>query len=73
MKLGRNGVNALLIDGRIKTLEQSNPLSEKVETSLQQITSALCKCARTSDVHEHEGNVPTSDRKGFWEALNCAC
>lgn len=46
---------------------------------LQQVASASCNCARACGVHGHDhrrawlGNAPTSDYKGFWGALGCAC
>lgn len=45
---------------------------------VQQI-AAGCGCARACSVHGHDhfrawaGNAPTSDDKGFWGALGCAC
>ncbi|WP_144157570.1 amidohydrolase [Paraburkholderia sp. BCC1885] len=45
---------------------------------LQQV-AAGCGCARACNVHGHDhrrawlGNAPTSDYKGFWGALGCAC
>ena len=46
---------------------------------LQQVASTACACARACGVHGHDhrrawlGNAPTSDYKGFWGALGCAC
>ncbi|MFM0553592.1 amidohydrolase [Paraburkholderia sediminicola] len=46
---------------------------------LQQVASNACDCARACGVHGHDhgrawlGNAPTSDYKGFWGALGCAC
>ena len=46
---------------------------------LQQVASAACDCARACGVHGHDhgrawlSNAPTSDYKGFWGALGCAC
>ncbi|MEW9584715.1 amidohydrolase [Paraburkholderia sp. DGU8] len=46
---------------------------------LQQVASTACDCARACGVHGHDhrrawlGNAPTSDYKGFWGALGCAC
>jgi hypothetical protein len=46
---------------------------------LQRVASAACECARACGVHGHDhrrawlGNAPTSDYKGFWGALGCAC
>jgi predicted amidohydrolase YtcJ len=46
---------------------------------LQQVASTTCDCARACGVHGHDhgrawlGNAPTSDYKGFWGALGCAC
>ncbi|MFL9910339.1 amidohydrolase [Paraburkholderia sp. RL17-337-BIB-A] len=48
-------------------------------TPLQQVASTACDCARACGVHGHDhrrawlGNAPTSDYKGFWGALGCAC
>lgn len=45
---------------------------------LQQLVAG-CGCARACNVHGHDhrrawlGNAPTSDYKGFWGALGCAC
>jgi len=46
---------------------------------LQLVASTACDCARACVVHGHDhgrawlGNAPTSDYKGFWGALGCAC
>ncbi|MFM0277885.1 amidohydrolase [Paraburkholderia sediminicola] len=46
---------------------------------LQQVASAVCDCARACGIHGHDhrrawlSNAPTSDYKGFWGALGCAC
>lgn len=46
---------------------------------LQQVAAAACGCASSCAVHGHDhmrawsGNAPTSDLKGFWGALGCAC
>jgi hypothetical protein len=46
---------------------------------LQQVASTACDCARACGVHGHDhrrawfGSAPTSDYKGFWGALGCAC
>jgi predicted amidohydrolase YtcJ len=46
---------------------------------LQQVASTTWDCARACGVHGHDhgrawlGNAPTSDYKGFWGALGCAC
>jgi tetratricopeptide (TPR) repeat protein len=48
------------------------------DAPLQQI-AAGCGCARACGMHGHDhlrasaGNAPTSDDKGFWGALGCAC
>jgi predicted amidohydrolase YtcJ len=49
------------------------------DAPLQQVASAVCDCARACGIHGHDhgrawlGNAPTSDYKGFWGALGCAC
>ncbi len=46
---------------------------------LQRVAAAACGCAAACAVHGHDhlrawsGNAPTSDLKGFWGALGCAC
>jgi predicted amidohydrolase YtcJ len=46
---------------------------------LQQVAATACACASACGVHGHDhmrawsGNAPTSDLKGFWGALGCAC
>jgi predicted amidohydrolase YtcJ len=46
---------------------------------LQKIAATACGCASACAVHGHDhmrawsGNAPTSDLKGFWGALGCAC
>ncbi len=46
---------------------------------LQQVAATGCGCARSCSVHGHDhrrawmGEAPTSDYKGFWGALGCAC
>ncbi|WP_175773229.1 amidohydrolase [Paraburkholderia phenazinium] len=46
---------------------------------LQQVANAACDCARACGIHGHDhgrawlGNAPTTDYKGFWGALGCAC
>jgi predicted amidohydrolase YtcJ len=46
---------------------------------LQRVAAAGCGCASGCGVHGHDhlrawsGNAPTSDLKGFWGALGCAC
>lgn len=52
---------------------------EGTEAPLQQVASIACECARACGLHGHDhrrawlGNAPTSDYKGFWGALGCAC
>lgn len=46
---------------------------------LQRVAATACDCARACRVHGHDhrrawfGHAPTSDYKGFWGALGCAC
>jgi predicted amidohydrolase YtcJ len=53
--------------------------AEGAPAPLQKVAAAGCGCASGCGVHGHDhlrawsGNAPTSDLKGFWGALGCAC